>query len=264
MKLPLILKSFDELPETLRPVAEQFYVKMPDGTFALDGDEDTTALKSALQSERKLRSDFEKKAKIFEPFEQAGLTDFTAVAAKLQKHDELIKLDPKKDAEKIAESKIQAITLQFNEQLNKVKVDADERDAKRLKQLADIKIKKEGVEAINKHGASLRLLMPTIEKNTRMVQNQAGEIEVEVIDENGLARLGKGTAKMTVAEYVDELKSDPECAGAFPASKKGGSGAQGSGSGNSPTGKIRISRNDQAALSANFDKIAKNEVEYID
>jgi hypothetical protein len=64
MPLKMIVDTLDDVPEVLRDQ----YAKADDGKFklAIDGIEDTGALKKALKAERDARADFEKKLKAFD------------------------------------------------------------------------------------------------------------------------------------------------------------------------------------------------------
>ncbi len=118
----------------------------------------------------------------------------------------------------------------------------------------------ETVKAIDGKG-SAKLLLPVVKPHLKVMKGENGDHGVRVIDAEGNIRVKveKGKAvPLTVAEFVAELREDPELAGAFA-----GSGASGSGAGRSEgkTGGMKvIPSGDEKAFLANLDKIAKGEV----
>lgn len=116
------------------------------------------------------------------------------------------------------------------------------------------------LEAIGGKG-SAKLLTPVIKPRLKVVKGEDGSLAVRVLDADGAVRVKveKGKAvPLAVAEYVTELREDPELAGAFA-----GTGASGSGAARSEGGgrsAVAIPAGDDKAFLANLDKIAKGEV----
>ncbi|MBF0481702.1 MAG: hypothetical protein HQK81_12350 [Desulfovibrionaceae bacterium] len=209
MALKLTLENLDGLNEAQKPL----YVER-DGKFHLDVDgiEDTSGLKSALEKERTARRDFEKKygqLKDVDPEEYARLKKeaedrATADAEKKGQFDDLrARLVEKHKAE------LDAVTgkvTAMQSALEKHLVDAVATAA-----IAEAK----GVPA---------LLLPHVKASVKVVEVN-GQYTVQVVDANGNERImdGKGTP-MTIADLVADMKKDEIFGRAFE-----GSGASGAG-----------------------------------
>lgn len=87
------------------------------------------------------------------------------------------------------------------------------------------------VEAKAKAKGGVNLLMPTIERMTR-VEHVDGKHVVRVLGADGSPRLSpKSEEPMTIAELVAEMRDNDEFSGCFEADNRTGSGATGSSSG---------------------------------
>lgn len=101
---------------------------------------------------------------------------------------------------------------------------------------------------------SPHLLLPIVRQHVRVIEEK-GDFAVRVVNEKGQLRIGDGSgAPMTVRQYLEELRSDPQTSGAFR--------QRGSDKNDKQTrGDLRtIDGKDAAAFMANLSDIAKGKV----
>lgn len=127
-------------------------------------------------------------------------------------------------------------------------------------------LEKRAVEAIAAAGGSAKVLKPHI-LSALSIHEEDGQFIAVVVDEKGNPRLTvdakTATDYMTVGEYVETLKSDPEFAGVFGGTGAGGGGATASQSTGSRSGPKTVDRNDPVAMGKLAAKIATGEVEVV-
>ena len=194
---------------------------------------DVTELQSALQQERSKSKSAEKALKRYNGPDGKPL-DPAKVQSAVAKMTEIDNWDPE---QKLAEHKEQfeAQTRDKAEKEKQVLIDKHTTDMTDLqtendtldKQL-DVTLRKNtAITAINEQGGSVRGLLPVIMEATRVVKQDDGKRVVEVIGDNGLARLSPASGKsgiMVIDELVKECKADKELAPLFRASGASGSG----------------------------------------
>jgi hypothetical protein len=257
---------------------QSHYALADDGSYRLEvspsgGFEfaDTRGLKAALQNERAERG--KAAAGLKSLTETVGDLDVAAARAALEKVAEMKDWDPEK---KLAEAKAQfegQLTSKFdNERKALTTKHAEEikaRDAAMtaaLGQLQSELIASAAVSAISAAGGSVELLLPIVEKTTRMKAGEDGRYHAEVVDQSGTPRLSPksgSTAPMSVAELVEELRGDEKFARAFDGSGAKGSGSSrssGAGAGGAPAGSKSVSRKDLDGMGANLEGIAAGKV----
>jgi hypothetical protein len=83
----------------------------------------------------------------------------------------------------------------------------------------------EAIQAITSNDGNPVLLSDTVKKQTRVV-NENGKYLVRVVDREGDPRSNGAGGYMTIKDFVAELKSKPDYAGAFRASGNTGTGAK--------------------------------------
>lgn len=243
MPLPLVVDKIDAVPE---PVRGEYTEK--DGKFYLGvipggGLEvaDVSKLKSALQAERKAKSDYETRLKDFDGLDAAKAREALETLSQLGDIKELKSLD-----EKLAARERQ-LTEKFEADRKALeKKFAGERDAlgKTVEtltgQLANTMIESSASKAIADAKGSVELLLPIIKSSTRVRRDEkTGRVFVEIVDGNGEPRpspAAGSTDNMTIKEFVEELRNNPSYARAFDGTNSTGGGATGStggaGSGN--------------------------------
>lgn len=202
-----------------------------------------TDLQNALQLERRKASEAEKKLKKFRDEEGQELDPETVKAA-LLKVQEMDSWDPD---QKLREHKerFEAQIRDKTEKEKKALLDKHNDDLTSVRkenevistQLDETLRRNSAIAAINAEKGSVRGLLPVVMGITRVVRLDDGRRTVEVVGDNGLARLSPTAGNsnpMSVEELVKELRNDRELAGLFRGAGARGSGAtseEGSGSG---------------------------------
>jgi hypothetical protein len=158
----------------------------------------------------------------------------------------------------IEEGSLEAWKKQFLEQAAKEKEPILTENRTLRSSLEKKLVDAEATAAIAAAKAPAKVLLPHIKAQVKVVEED-GEYVVHVVDSKGNQRIGdaKGTP-MTIAQLVDEMKTDPEFAVLFPGTGSSGGGASKSISG--AGGGKTIQAGDNASFIANLEKIAKGEV----
>lgn len=215
MAFRIVADSPADLPEGLRSAAKTVDGKavveaLPDGW----GLEDVSGLKKTVSEERTARKALEKAVAQFEGIDDAAaareaLTQMRAGSLKSSKElDEFRKQLEAKVAADLAkkDSTVTALTQQLREQL----------------------VESEAVKAIAAAGGNAKLLMPIVRQAVKAELGADGKFAVTLTDEQGQELISKaeGSARpMTLPEFVQQLRAQPEFKGAFAGSGTGGSGA---------------------------------------
>ena len=234
----------------------------------------TQGLKSALQKERTARGSAESKLNALT--EKVGDMDVDAGRAAIEKVAEMADFDPdkklaaaKEEFEKKVSEKYDALSkataMKHTTEVDGMKATM----ATTLAQLQKELIASAATAAISKAGGSVELLLPIVERTTRMQPRDDGTFVAEVVDIGGQPRLSPKAGKMdpmSVAELVEEMRGNDTYARAFD-----GTGASGSGSsrnaagGGKPAGGAKtVAKGDLAGMAANMEGIAKGEVTVVD
>jgi len=200
--------------------------KEADGKYVLDvvpvegyALEDVTGLKTSLGAERTAKTRAEKALEKFK-----DIADPAAALAALTELEELKAIDPKKEADKLANTKFESAKSQL---LQKHTGELQTRDD-RIKQLTTavekLVIDSTAKSAIAEAKGSIELLLPHVRSATR-VKEENGEFSVEVIDAQGNGRIanGKGAA-MTISDLIAEMKTSDTFGRAFEGDNISGSG----------------------------------------
>lgn len=221
MPIKAIVETLDDVPETVR----DFYAES-DGKYVLQVEaadgfalENVTGLKATLGKEMSRRKELEKIAKKFE-----GLDPEKAREA-IEKYEEFGNLDPRKEADKIAQAKVDQITKQLVEKHAGEVRAREERAALLTRKIESLLIDSAATAALAEAGGSVKLLLPHIRSRTRVVEND-GEFSVEVLDENGIVQVDANGAPVKIAGLVAAMKGSEEFGPAFKASGHDGSGKQ--------------------------------------
>jgi hypothetical protein len=217
--LNMTVESLDAIPE-----AQRGLYKESNGKFVLDVDgyEDPTGLKSALDKERKRASEAEKQAKAWanmgkSPEEIQALveTQRKAEEDKALKGGEFDKLK-------------QQIIDQHKTELGK----KDERIGTLTKSLERRLVDADATAAIAEAKGVPALLLPHVRAAVKVVEVD-GDFKVQVVDAQGTPRVnGKGES-LSIADLVSEMRQSEIFGRAFEPSGTTGSGASGGGSGGS-------------------------------
>lgn len=256
MALKAILDSIDQAPEAFR---SEYTEK--DGKFLLSVEavggyalEDVSGLKSALGKERTTREGLEKQVVKFK-----DLDPDKALAA-LTELEELKKLDPASEADKIANTKFEAAKSQLLDKHQGEIKGLSDRNGFLSGTIDGLVREQRATAAIANAKGSVDLLLPHVLKNTRTVEKD-GKFAVEVIDAAGNIRIadGQGNA-MTIDDLVAEMRKTETYARAFDGDGHTGSGKQHEhGGGTSATkGNFGGTREERtAAIAARFPSLPK-------
>jgi hypothetical protein len=258
VKMPLkaIVDNLEDVEEAHRGFYQEkngkhFLAVEPVDGFGL---EDVGGLKNTLGKEMTKRKELEKLSKKFE-----GLDPDKAREA-IEKYEEFGNLDPRKEADKIAQAKVDAITKQMVEKhLGELK-SREDRSSQLTRKIETLLIDQVATAAVAEADGNVRLLLPIIRGRTRVVEND-GEFSVEVMDEHGITQVDGEGKPVKIAGLVASMKGSEEFGQAFRTSGAAGSGKQPSASngGSKPqkAGDIGGSKKDRvAALTARFPELA--------
>lgn len=215
MAFRIVADSPTDLPEGLRAAAKVVDGKtvveaLPDG-WSL---EDVSGLKKTVSEERTARKALEKAVAQFEGIDDAAaareaLTAMRAGSLKSSKEiDEFRKALEAKVAADLAkkDQTVSALTQQLREQL----------------------VEGEAVKAIAAAGGNAKLLLPIVRAAVKAELGADGKFAVTLHNEQGkeLVSSAEGSTRpMTLPEFVQQLRTQPEMKGAFAGSGTGGSGA---------------------------------------
>lgn len=232
MALKAVLENLDSVEEGVKP----FYTQR-DGKFFLDVEStdgyeltDVSSLQGALSTERSARDQVERELKKFgstwdkESKKWTHSIDPAKAKQALAKYDEFMQLDPAKEADKIAESKIRAVTEQLTEQFSGDLSSRDERIKHLSNYVSDLLIVQTATAEVLKQKGEPELLIPHIQKMTRVTEKD-GKFFAEVLDKDGNVRIGdtKGNP-MTIAQLVEEMRSSNVYGRAFEGDATSGTG----------------------------------------
>lgn len=223
MSLKAVVEAIDVVPEAVR----SFY-KEADGKFVLDVEpvdgfalEDVSGLKNTLGKEMTLRKKLEKDVVRFKDI------DPDKAREALTKLEELSSLDPAKEADKIANTRFEAAKTQL---LDKHKGEIEARDGKigsLEKTIQSLLIDAAATAALADAKGSVELLLPHVQRSTRVRDAGDGKYVVEVIDKDGNARIGNAKGDpMTIGDLVQEMRKSEAFGRAFEGDGHNGSGTR--------------------------------------
>lgn len=237
MALKAIIEKLDDVAEGVRSEyragtkeegLEGRFVLAVDtvGGFAL---ENVEGLKSALGKERTTVRNLTAAAEAFKDMDPAKAREALA------KFDEFSKLDPEKEADKIAQTKLDGLKAQLVEK-HTGELTARDTRIQGLTSVVDSLVREQAATAaIAAAKGSVELLLPHVLKQTRTVEKD-GNFSVEVIDASGNIRIGDGQGSpMDLAGLVGELRKSDVFARAFEGEGHSGSGAPPPGGGGGAT-----------------------------
>lgn len=242
MAIKAILDAIDEAPEALRDhYAERdgkFYLSVdPVGGYAL---EDVSGLKSALSKERGRAEKAEGSISKFKDL------DPDSVRASLAKLAELEGIDPTKEADKIAQTKVDAAIKQLTGRHETALGERDSRIGFLQGAVSNMMVDAAATAALAEAKGSVDLLLPHV-KSAARVNEVDGRFVVEVQDRDGNVLLDNKGSPITIKDYVAELRKSDTFARAFDGEGQSGSGSPpGGGGGAPPKGDVGGTRADRA------------------
>ena len=229
MPLKAIVDKIEDAPETLR---EHYVAGTADngteGKFVLAVEpvsgfalENIDGLKSALGKERTTREKLERDVVAFKDLDPAK------ARAALLELEELKKLDPTAEADKIANTKFEAAKAQLLEKHGAEVAQRDDRIGKLTGAVDRLVRQAAATAAIAEAKGSVELLLPHVLAHTKVKETDTGDFVVEIVDKDGNARIGdsKGSP-MDLKGLVAEMRQSDTFARAFDGDGHSGSGKQ--------------------------------------
>jgi hypothetical protein len=209
-QLDLVVEKLDAVPEPLRALyAEQ------DGKFRLkvNGVEDPTALKGALDKERRAAREAEKQA-----------SQWRALGKTPEEIAQLLAAQAEAEEQKAAKAgEWEKLRSQMNEKHAADLKAKDDAIAKMRSALEKHLIDAQAATAIAAAKGVPELLLPHVQKHVRVVEED-GEYSVRVVDAKGDPRVnGKGDP-LTIADLVGEMRQSTVFGRAFEGSGRSGGG----------------------------------------
>lgn len=218
--LKLAVDKIDDIEEPLRALYEE-----KDGKFRLkvDGLENEYVPREVL---KKANDESAARRKELEPFKKLGKTEeeIRQLIEAAEKAEE-IKAKRAGDFEKLRES----MTAEHAKQL-KAKEDAL---AKKDKAIERYLIDAQATAALAAAKGSADLLLPHVQRATKVFEEENGDYVVKVIDAKGEPRFNGKGEPMSIADLVSEMRQSESFGRAFEGSGQTGSGMR---PGTSPSG----------------------------
>lgn len=215
--LAMSVDALDAIPE-----AQRGLYKEANGKFVLDVDgyEDPTNLKSALQKERERANTLDKQAKAW-----------AAMGKTPEEIQALVEAQRKADEDKAMKGgEFEKLKQQIIDQHKGELAKKDERIGSLTKSLERRLIDADATAAIAGAKGIPALLLPHVRASVKVVEDN-GDFKVQVVDSQGNPRVnGKGEF-LSIADLVDEMRQSDVFGRAFEPSGTAGGGAQGGGSG---------------------------------
>lgn len=222
MTLKAIVETTEGMDETLAAFYEPvegvgYRLRVePAGTWAL---EDVGGLKSALEKERG-RAD-----KLDRQFRKYADLDPDKAREALAKYEELSAIDPAKEADRLAHEKVEAAKRQLQEHSQSEIAKREERIGQLTGVLQETMIDREATAALAEAKGSVDLLLPHVQRYTRVRESEDGRFAVEIVDREGNARIKDSSgAPMSIRDFVAEMRSSDTFGRAFEASGQSGTG----------------------------------------
>lgn len=210
LKLKVTADEWGSLDEGIKGLYEE-----KDGGYVLsiDGLEDTNGLKSALEKERKARSEYEKAVRKYEGLGKSP--DEIAELVRLQEEAEKNKLEQKGEWDKLK--------AQLIENHKKELASRDEAVQKMKETLESYLVDAAATEAIASARGIPQLLLPHVKASVKVVEED-GKYLVRVVGKDGTPRMNSKGEFIGIKDLVSEMRDSDIFARAFE-----GTGASGGG-----------------------------------
>lgn len=210
LKLKVTADEWGSLDEGIKGLYEE-----KDGGYVLsiDGLEDTNGLKSALEKERKARSEYEKAVRKYEGLGKSP--DEIAELVKAQEESEKSKLEQKGEWEKLK--------AQLLESHKKELAARDEAVQKMKGTLESYLVDAAATEAIAAAKGIPQLLLPHVKSAVKVIEED-GKYQVRVVGPDGSPRMNAKGEFLGIKDYVSEMRESEVFSRAFDGSGTTGSG----------------------------------------
>jgi len=223
--------------ETLDEGVRDFYTKDEEsGVYKLNVKEskgyvleNVEALKSTLTKVRREAKDYEKKyTEVSKKYAGIDLEEYNDIKSK---YEELSKIDPNKEADRLLQEKLEAETKKIEKRLTKQwesKIDTEykpyvDKYSKVESQLRKQLVENAAVSAIVAEKGDVDLLRPHLESRIKFEMNDQGEFEKYIIDTDGEPLYNNKGEKMSEQEFVATVLKG-KFPGAFKSDAKSGGG----------------------------------------
>lgn len=210
LKLRISAEELAGLPEGIRGFYEE-----KDGAFVLgvDGIEDTSGLKSALDKERKARSDYEKTVRQYQGLGKSP--EEIAELVKAQEESEKNKLEQKGEWEKLKAQLLDS---------HKKELSARDEAVQKMKgTLESYLVDAAATEAIAAAKGIPQLLLPHVKSAVKVIEED-GKYQVRVVGPDGSPRMNAKGEFLGIKDFVSEMRESEVFSRAFDGSGTTGSG----------------------------------------
>ena len=211
LKLKVTADEYKKLDEGIKGLYEE-----KDGGYVLsiDGLEDTSGLKSALEKERKARSDFEKLSKAFQGLGKTP--EEIAELLKVQDEAEKGKLEQKGEWEKLKNQLLEG---------HKKAIETKDEEVKKMRSaLESYLVDAAATEAIASEKGIPQLLLPHVKGTVKVVEEE-GKYHVRILGADGSPRVNTKGEFLGIKDLVTEMKGNDVFGRAFDGTGTGGGGA---------------------------------------
>ena len=210
LKLRISAEELAGLPEGIRGFYEE-----KDGAFVLgvDGIEDTSGLKSALEKERKTARELEKLARQYQGLGKSP--DEIAAMVKAQEEAERARLEQRGEFEKLK--------AQLLESHKKELAARDEAIQKMKGTLESYLVDAAATEAIAAAKGIPQLLLPHVKSAVKVIEED-GKYQVRVVGPDGSPRMNAKGEFLGIKDFVSEMRESEVFSRAFEGTGTTGSG----------------------------------------
>jgi len=158
-------------------------------------------LLSALREERERSERAERQAKAWE-----GLNP-DEVKKRLEREERLSKIDPTKEADRLATEKVEAYKSTAQAEIAALKAKSETREKSLLDQIRNLLLTSQAQAMIAKHKGNATVLLPHVTSRARVREKDDGTFVVEVLDERGGVRIKDASgAAFSIEDLVVEMR----------------------------------------------------------
>lgn len=211
MALPFIVDTLDSIPESVR---DQY--KESDGKFRLDldGYEDPSSLKSALQKEREAAKQAARQVKAWE-----------SIGKSPEEIQELLQAQNKKQEDDLNKAgEWEKLKAQMNDQFGKEKQKLLESLTAKERAIERHLVDAQATAAIAELKGIPALLLPHVKASVKVIEED-GEYSVRVVDASGNPRVNGQGDYLSIKDLVGEMRQSEIFGRAFEATGMTGSGS---------------------------------------
>lgn len=209
MAVKPVVDSIDDIDESLR----SYYVQGDDGKYRLDGVEDVSGLKSALET---LKADKKKLRESLERFKDLDPDEYTRL--KQEREDREMQSATKKgEFEKLRTQMVEKHQTELGAKESRI--------TNLLSTIQLLMVDEQATRAIAAQKGVPELLLPHVRSQVKVIEED-GRFTTVVVDKSGNPRIGDaGGQPMSIAQLVSEMRQSEIYGRAFEASGATGSGA---------------------------------------